>query len=448
MPIIHSSPTGKRGKKDARRHRDKQRKAIKEKIPDIISEENIITKRAGKVIRVPIRGINIPDFRPGNRRTKNEEENAGGAAGVGQGSGNTGDIIGRKPGSGSKPGGAGQEPGEDYIETEIDLEEVIEMMMEDLGLPNLEKKEAAELEVVTGFKISGLRRSGPWALLDKKRTAREGLKRFFAYLEVLKTETSRTELECCDALKQADGRLGDAIELLENQAFQSTMQELEPFPIFEEDDFRFHNLKEDISHESNAVVIAELDVSGSMSTMKKYLARSLLFWLVEFLRKLYDNVEVRFIIYHSEAKIVDEYTAFHTMESGGTMAFHAHEKARGLIESQYPANRWNAYVFQFSDGDDFDSERAVEEVRKLIEEVGINMFGYGEILIDQAYESSTSLMSVFSDTFSLRKTVLSPDEFEMHVGERDLPFVGAKIKDRSHVWMFIKELLKKGRWLE
>ena len=43
---------------------------------------------------------------------------------------------------------------------------------------------------------------------------------------------------------------------------------------------------------SNAVVLAMMDVSGSMSKDKKYMCRSLLFWLVEFLKKSYDFVTV------------------------------------------------------------------------------------------------------------------------------------------------------------
>ena len=49
-------------------------------------------------------------------------------------------------------------------------------------------------------------------------------------------------------------------------------------------------LREDIQKESNAVIIIELDVSGSMSTDKKYIARSMAFWLTEFLKKIYDKI--------------------------------------------------------------------------------------------------------------------------------------------------------------
>ena len=133
MPIIVSEPVSERGKKDARRHREKQKEAIKSRLPEIISNESIITQRKGKVVKIPIKSIDIPHFKP---NTGN-----GSPSGMGQGKGGVGDIIGKKKlPDGSEPGEAGQEPGEDYIETEIPIEELLELMFEDLGLPKLEEK--------------------------------------------------------------------------------------------------------------------------------------------------------------------------------------------------------------------------------------------------------------------------------------------------------------------
>lgn len=68
MPITVADPLAERGKKDARRHREKQREAIRARLPEIISEEAIITGRRGKTVKVPIRSIDIPHFRPGSRK--------------------------------------------------------------------------------------------------------------------------------------------------------------------------------------------------------------------------------------------------------------------------------------------------------------------------------------------------------------------------------------------
>ena len=162
MSITVPEPIAERGKKDARRHREKQREAIRKQLPEIISEESIITRGRGKTVRVPIRSINIPHFRPGSRQKEDGKGNPGaGGVGIGQGSSRPGDVIGRRPAPHQGPGGeAGDEAGQDIIESEIELEELISMMLEDLGLPRLEKKEVAELEVVLGFKIRGIKKSG------------------------------------------------------------------------------------------------------------------------------------------------------------------------------------------------------------------------------------------------------------------------------------------------
>lgn len=450
MPIVRSSPTGRRGPADAKRHRQKQRENIKKILPDIISEENIITERKGKKIKVPIRGIIIPDLRPGARRRDGDDEGDGEdtvrRGGPGQGKGKIGDVIGSRSGNGKSGGkGAGDEPGEDFIETEIDIEEIVEMMYEDLGLPNLEKKEVAELEVILGLKLAGIVKSGPFVLMDKNKSAENAIGRFFAYLGILVSNTELDELTCFSALVETGGDLSGAFELLEDSQYVAEEEEVVPFPIFEDEDLRFFDFKERTQNESNAVIIIELDVSGSMGIAKKYLARSMAFWLTEFLRKLYNNVDVRFIIYHSTAKIVDEYTAFHTGESGGTIAREAHDKVMGLIESQYPTDRWNVYVFQFSDGWDFNPEDAVEGTRKLIEEYKINMFGYVEIHVDELFEGWSNLYDLFGKKLPLQQ-LNNQSGLQMLGGMAKYPFIAAKVLKKEDIWPIIQELLRRDRW--
>ncbi len=51
-----------RGMKDAARHREKVRDAIRGNIADIISEESIITRKEGQIVKVPIRGLKSYQF--------------------------------------------------------------------------------------------------------------------------------------------------------------------------------------------------------------------------------------------------------------------------------------------------------------------------------------------------------------------------------------------------
>lgn len=439
MPIIVSRPTTERGHKDARRHREKQRQAIIDKLPEIIANESIITQRKNKIVKIPIRSITLPSFRP---KTKDESE------GIGQGKGRPGDIIGHRPGQG-QPGEPGQEPGEDYIETEVEIEELIELMLEDLGLPKLEEKEVKELLVALGYKIGGIVMSGSWPLLDRKATAQEGMKRFWSFLEALKAETGFDDITCYNALKQAEGLLEKAIEILKQNQLILKESIVTPFLIPETGDLRYREIKQDTENQSNAVMIAMMDVSGSMDDMKKYLARAMLFWLVAFLRKLYKNVEVRFITHHSTAKLVDEEDFFRTGESGGTNCYTAYEQANGLIDIEYPTNRWNVYVWHFSDGEDGNTERTFEELGKLINK-GVNMIGYGEVQPDadqSLFKTNRSwLWKKFKDHFSLKE--VTDNGLEIAEGKKELPLLCVRLTEREHILPALKAFLKKDRWAQ
>ena len=115
---------------DRQRHRQKVREAVRENIADLIAEESIIGKNKDKIIKVPIRGMKEYRFIYGEN-----------APGVGQGDGNSqpGQVVGKANGEGQGPGEgqAGDQAGVDYYETDVTLEELIDIMFEDLELPEL-----------------------------------------------------------------------------------------------------------------------------------------------------------------------------------------------------------------------------------------------------------------------------------------------------------------------
>jgi uncharacterized sporulation protein YeaH/YhbH (DUF444 family) len=196
-----------------------------------------------------------------------------------------------------------------------------------------------------------------------------------------------------------------------------------------------------VEYHSNAVVLAMMDVSGSMGTMKKYLARSFFFWLVEFLRHLYSNVQIRFIAHTTEAKLVDEHEFFHKGESGGTFCHSAYDLALSLVETEYNPDRWNIYPFHFSDGEDFEPSRTVASARKLMQ-MGVNMLGYGEIQAD--LYTSSRLMATFAKELHVERRRLSGNDFEVFFGkDESAPFLGVVLREKSHVYLALKSFLRK-----
>ncbi|MGD0288682.1 MAG: sporulation protein YhbH [Candidatus Binataceae bacterium] len=346
---------------DRLRHREKVRESIRENIADIIAEESIIGKNKDRIIKVPLRGIKEYRFIYGDN-----------APGVGEGDGNAqpGQVVGKtgKDGQGQGDGKAGDRPGIDYYETDVTLDELIEIMFEDLELPNLERRALREIPTDRFAKRKGYRHVGIRVRLDKRRTARQRVKRVLA-------TRHRQIAQGYEVPKDADGN--------ERR-----------FP-FHQDDLRYKHLETDVREESNAAVVCIMDTSGSMDTMKKYLARSFFFLLYQFISTRYRNVEIVFIAHHTEASEVTEDEFFHKGEAGGTFISSGYQKALDIIAERYHPSLWNLYAFHCSDGDNFDSDnpaalRAAKELSDIC-----NLFGYGEIkpLGSRYYESS--MLNVF-----------------------------------------------------
>src|ERR1700733_4892612 len=157
---------------DRLRHRQKVRESIRENIADIIAEESIIGKNKDRVIKVPLRGVKEYRFVFG--------ENAPGA-GTGDGNAQPGQVVGKagqQPGQGQDQ--AGDKPGVDYYETDVTLEELIDIMFEDLELPNLERKALREIQSEYSSRRKGYRKVGIRIRLDKRRTAKQGVMRMLA----------------------------------------------------------------------------------------------------------------------------------------------------------------------------------------------------------------------------------------------------------------------------
>jgi hypothetical protein len=352
-PYVPTSQRSDRSARDRLRHRQKIKDSIRDNIGDILAEESIIGRDRDKIIKVPIRSVKEYRFIYGDN-----------SPGVAQGDGQqkTGDVVqqGDQEGKGQS-GKGGDQPGVDAFETDITLEELIAIMFDDLELPELEKKSLKEVVSEDARKRKGHRKAGIRPRLDKRATARNRARR---WMSVRQTREMGP-----------DG-------------------EKPRFP-FHEDDMRYYHIVPTTKEASNAVIFCIMDTSGSMGTVKKYLARSFYFLLYQFVRQKYANVEVVFIAHHTEAKEVSEEDFFHKVESGGTYISSGYKKALEIIEDRYHPSLWNVYAFHCSDGDNFysDNERAHQSAEELCKVC--NLFGYGEIKPSGSAYYSGSMLEVF-----------------------------------------------------
>ncbi len=428
-----------KGKKDAERHREKIDDAIRKNVRDVIGEESIITKRGKKKIRVPVKGLKDYRFVHG--------DDDGPKAGAGQGDGKPGDIIGRRPsqgdgkgdGKGGKGDEAGDQPGEDYMETEVDIDYLLQIMFEDLGLPWIEEKTTSKKLVPKGWRFETISKKGIMPRLHKKRTMMETVKRNIMLAASIMEETGCNEETAYKALNQTFCDINDAIKLIETDQVDMTASS---DIVINNDDLRFKQIEEDVEYHSNAVIIAMMDVSYSMGPEKKYLCRSLLFWLTEFLKKKYNYVDIKFIQHTTEAVVVDEDTFFHRGTTGGTYCYTAFEKANYMIETEYPLSEWNVYCIYVGDGEDFDTEKTTRQINDMLDKQ-INMLGYVEIDLeadeDAGYrDNARTLLNAIKRKWKFKHYSDKSTDFYKNESKR---FLCSVIRNKGHVWPTLKHML-------
>tara|TARA_R100001510_G_scaffold57743_1_gene67347 strand:+ start:1749 stop:2945 length:1197 start_codon:yes stop_codon:yes gene_type:complete len=348
-----------RAASDRSRHRKKVEKAIKESIKDVVAEESIIGQSGKKKVRIPIKGIKEHQFVYGNNE-KNKRVGSAQGKDVKQGQ-----RIGkanprRGQGQGNKPG---NKPGEEMYEIEMSLEELAEYLFADLNLPELEKK---QFKFITEEKMKrkGKRPYGIRPRLSKKETIKQKIKRKKA---AIKAGTHDPENE-------------------------------ERFP-FHESDLRYKHIAPVQKENTTAVIFFVMDVSGSMTKSKKFLARSFFFLLYQFLNHKYSSVDVVFVSHTTDAKEVNEEQFFTRATGGGTMASSGLEKVKQIIDKRYHPNNWNIYTFYCGDGENWssDNDKTLDLFRELKE---INqMMCYTEIgeLQDHERINSLSFFAEFSE---------------------------------------------------
>ncbi|MDD1794278.1 YeaH/YhbH family protein [Enterovibrio sp. ZSDZ42] len=395
-----------------RRHK----RQIKESIADAVNQRSITDVDSGESITIPSRDIREPTFRQGKGGQRD-------AVHPGNDQFITGDRIERPPGGGGG-GGAGEGQaspdgeGQDDFVFQISKDEYLDLLFEDLELPNLKKNQITQLvEYKThrsGFKATGVPsniaivRSLQNSLA--RRTAmsagkRRKLKELEAELVALKRSEPAQPLE--------EKQLQEEIDLLKDK--------IAAVPFIDTFDLRFKNYEKRPQPSSQAVMFCLMDVSGSMDQATKDIAKRFYILLYLFLNRTYKNVEVVFIRHHTQAKEVDEHEFFYSQETGGTIVSSALRLMNDIVKERYPSNEWNVYAAQASDGDNWadDSPGCRELLQKQLLPV-TRYYAYIEITrrahqtlwreyeaLDEAYEnfamqnirSAEDIFPVFRELF-------------------------------------------------
>ena len=343
--------------KDYARFRNIVRGRIRKELRKYISQGELVARKRGGTVSVPLPQIDIPRFR----------FNPNDQGGTGQGEGDVGSSIGKgdaEDGSGK----AGEGPGEHGLEVDVSLDELADILGQELGLPNIKPKGKKNVETLRD-KFTSIRKTGPESLRHMKRTFKEGLKR---------------------------------------SIMTGSYDPVNPVIVPEREDRRYRGWRDTTVPENSAVLMYMMDVSGSMGDEQKEIVRIEAFWIDTWLRSQYKNISSVYIVHDATAKEVDEHTFYHLRESGGTKISSAYELCREIIRQRYPPDDWNIYPFHFSDGDNWgsdDTEQCIDLLKGYLLPAS-NLFCYGQVR--SAYGSG-KFKGDLDDAFDDEERVVTSD---------------------------------------
>ena len=320
---------------------------IKQSIAEAINKRSVTDVDSGESVSIPNSDINEPMFHqgrgglrhrvhPGNdhfvQNDRIERPQGGGGGGSGQG-------------DASQDG-----EGEDEFSFQISKDEYLDLLFEDLALPNLKKNQHKQL---TEFKThrSGHTSNGVPANISVVRSLQNSLARRTAMTAGKKRELRELE----STLSEVE--ISEPAQLLEEERLRKEIAELRAkiakTPFIDTFDLRYRNYERRAEPSSQAVMFCLMDVSGSMDQATKDMAKRFYILLYLFLSRTYKNVDVVYIRHHTQAKEVDEQEFFYSQETGGTIVSSALKLMDEVIQERYDPAQWNIYAAQASDGDNW-----------------------------------------------------------------------------------------------
>jgi len=323
------------------------KKQIKQSVIDAATSRRVTDVTSGESISIPTKDLTEPFFHqgqggikdrvlPGNDQYQSGDQIARPNGGQGQGSGS---------GDASDSG-----EGADEFQFNISKDEYLDLLFEDLELPNLQKNKVNDILeqkiVRSGFSTVGLPNN-----INIVRSLRKSLARRIAMTgserrEIRVLEERITHLVTLSPQPSAEiERLEADIELLKKQ--------LQRVPFIDDFDLMFNNYAKEFIPSSRAVMFCIMDVSGSMDQATKDIAKRFYILLYLFLSRRYKTIEVVYIRHHTQAKEVDEQEFFYSQETGGTIVSSALKLMHEIQQKRYPQDQWNIYGAQASDGDNW-----------------------------------------------------------------------------------------------
>jgi len=329
---------------------------IKKSLTDAINKRGVTDISSGESITIPKKDLSEPFFHQGEGGNKNRIH-------PGNDQFTTGDKIPRpknQQGQGSGDGEASDSgEGNDDFVFSISKDEYLNLLFEDLELPNLERN---QLDKLIEYKTirTGYCADGNPANIDIVKSLQGSIARRIAMTSCKRKKLKELQEKLVILQQDKIDRFSE-ITSIEKQIAE-LINKIAKVPFIDTFDLRFRNYAKQAIPTSKAVMFCLMDVSGSMDQATKDIAKRFYILLYLFLTRTYKTIDVVYIRHHTQAKEVDEQEFFYSQETGGTIASSALELMAKIIDERYHASDWNIYGAQASDGDNWadDSPKCSE----------------------------------------------------------------------------------------
>ena len=394
---------------------------IKKSVSDAINNRGVTDISSGENIVIPKKDLDEPIFHRGKGGVRDQIH-------PGNDKYASGDRIKKPPqqqGQGSGEGEASDSgDGEDDFAFSISKEEYLNLLFEDLELPNLEKN---QLDKLIEYKTvrSGFCAEGVPANIDIVKSLQGSIARRIAMTASKRRKLNEYKTALQALVQNTDDH--DPIQAKEAKKLKDQIADLEAkiakVPFIDTFDLHYRNYAKQAIPTSKAVMFCLMDVSGSMDQATKEMAKRFYILLYLFLSRTYKNIDVVYIRHHTQAKEVDEQEFFYSQETGGTIASSALELMNEIINQRYNDNQWNIYGAQASDGDNWADDSP--HCKSILE---------NEILPRSRYFSYIEITQRAHQTLWQQY---------VQVKESNSNFAMAHIKEVTDIYPVFRELFKK-----
>lgn len=355
---------------DAQRFKQIVKGQVRKNLREFVSSSNIKIQRDGKTLSLPLHEIDIPKLRFDDKK----------AGGLSMGDGDVGDAVFDE--NSDKQAGAGKQAGSDIGEhgysTEIEIDEFLDILSQELKLPNLQPKSSGEQITSESRRYSSVNKVGPQGLKIFRRTYKKALLRSIV---------------------------------------SGIYSKEQPIVIPRREDAYYKFPKEIVKPDVKAVIFYMMDVSGSIAHDIKEIIQTTCFWIDAFLQKTYkDKLETRYIIHDTQAKEIEREKFYRITTNGGTQISSALNLVRKIIKKEYNPKEWNVYLALFGDGENIsidDNGVCISAIRDLTARLNVNQFSYCEI------NDRRNKYDTLFTTMQKYKSILLPNVRSIQIQDKD-----------------------------